>query len=180
MPLSRNGELEVGGSIRFPKSRVSGWLRPRAERGVYTAEDHGWKGESRSPLVPEGHRRKLAGGQSAPADAAPGSSTKKCSLPQRGIEETDLGPHSTAYQPTVPSLIATANETLTPNRTGRFSDAPLGHGSAHHVHRGPRPLARPCPRLISCGVPPGRGTARLARFLRPRLAVLFYAIRSTR
>ena len=36
--------------------------------------------------VPEGHRRKLAGGKAAPADAAPGRS-HEITMPQRGIEE---------------------------------------------------------------------------------------------
>ncbi len=38
-----------------------------------------------------------------------------------------------------------------------FSDAPLGHYAFRDRDRGLRPLARTCPRLISCGVPPGRG-----------------------
>ena len=37
-------------------------------------------------LVPEGHRRKLAGGKTAPAGAAPGWRTKRA-MPQRGIGE---------------------------------------------------------------------------------------------
>ena len=39
---------------------------------------------------------------------------------------------------------------------GDFFDAPLGQGSVARINRGRRPLTRPCPRLISCGVPPGR------------------------
>ena len=44
--------------------------------------------------------------------------------------------------------------------TGIFFDAPLGHDSIPRANRGRQPLARSCPRLISCGVPPGRSARR--------------------
>ena len=47
-----------------------------------------------------------------------------------------------------------------PRRVARsrygFFDAPLGHGTTSRAFRGLRPLPRTCPRLISCGVPPGQ------------------------
>ena len=54
-------------------------------------------------------------------------------MPRRGIEEEQPS--------TTPRAPREAN--------GRFSDAPLGHEGFCHGHRGPHPLARTCPRLIS-------------------------------
>ena len=48
---------------------------------------------------------------------------------------------------------------------GGFSDAPLGHGHTQRANRGLRPLLRPCPRLMSCGVPPGRESDGRAVFI---------------
>ena len=90
-------------------------------------------------LVPEGRQRTLAGGKSARADVAPGWGGKRA-VPRRGIGEK------------FPTSLA---RTFL-SRRGAFFDAPPGHGPICDPNRGRRPLARTCPRLISCGVPPGR------------------------
>ena len=96
-----------------------------------------------SLFVPEGRRRKLAGGKSAqrarppvapPNGPCPSGASKKflvAASPQ----------HS--RHPSSPRAI--------------FFDAPLGHRAMWHGFRGLRPPGRPCPRLIASGVPPGRG-----------------------
>ena len=105
-------------------------------------------------LVPEGHRRKLAGGKLAPASAAPGCPAKR-TMPQRGIEEVFGVAHAAAF---LPRLVASdqSDRQRATSIPGCFFDAPLGHGTTRHDFRGRRPLARTCPRLISSGVPPGR------------------------
>ena len=151
------------------KHRSSSYVTGNRKNATFTpqkATDR--KVSSGPPLVPEGHRRKLAGGKSAPADAAPGSSTEKLSLPQRGIEETAptltahrISPRS-AHRPLARNRECTAH----PKSLGKILRCPAGARPTSHVHRGLRPLARTCPRLNSCGVPPGPGTTRLAQFIR--------------
>ncbi len=105
-------------------------------------------------LVPEGHRRRLAGGKPAPAGAAPGRPAER-GLPQRGIGEV----FAVVRPATSPPLsVASGRSGRRPSPTihGHFFDAPLGHGATRHRNRGPRPLAQTGPRLISSGVPPGR------------------------
>ena len=47
---------------------------------------------------------------------------------------------------------------------GKLLRCPAGAWPVRRGNRGRRPLARACPRLISCGVPPGRGTKRRRQF----------------
>ncbi len=79
--------------------------------------------------VPEGRRRRLAGGKSAPADAAPGN----------GAEDLGAPAGHRRNGPRREPITAAA---ICPRR---------------RAHPGAAPAARACPRLISCGVPPGRG-----------------------
>ena len=105
-------------------------------------------------FVPEGHRRRLAGGKLAPAGAAPGCHAKRA-MPQRGIGEVFGVVRPTASPP---PLVASGRSSRQRSASvpGQFFDAPLGHGGTRHGFRGRRPLLRTCPRLISSGVPPGR------------------------
>ena len=105
-------------------------------------------------LVPEGRRRKLAGGKPAPAGAAPGYRVKRA-MPQRGIEEVFLGDRPAASSP-APVASGRSSHRRWSGIPVHFFDAPLGHGVTRHGFRGRRPLGRTCPRLISSGVPPGR------------------------
>ena len=105
-------------------------------------------------LVPEGLRRRLAGGKLAPAGAAPGCPAKR-TMPQRGIEEVFGVAHAVAFPPPLVAAGQSDRQRAT-SIPGYFFDAPLGHGTTRHDFRGRRPLARTCPRLISSGVPPGR------------------------
>ncbi len=116
-------------------------LRPQQPGHQETASD-GWL------RVPEGPRRKLAGGKPAqrarppvmpPNRPCPSGASKKflAAAPQH------------FRHPSSPRAI--------------FFDAPLGHGTTRHDFRGRRPLRRTCPRLISSGVPPGRGLGVPAR-----------------
>ena len=116
--------------------------------------DHRRMAADASLLVPEGHRRKLAGGKPAAAGAAPGCHANR-GLPQRGIGEV----FSVAHPAAPPSPLVAAGRSGRQRSTrvpGQFFDAPLGHGATRHRFRGRRPLTRTCPRLISSGVPPGR------------------------
>ena len=98
-------------------------------------------------FVPEGHRRKLAGGKLAPAGAAPGGHVERGHAP--------AGHRRNFWHRSARSVSATARRL---GQAGQFFDAPLGHGATPHGFRGRRPLTRTCPRLISSGVPPGRET----------------------
>ena len=91
-------------------------------------------------LVPEGRQRRLAGGKAARADAAPGG-RRENAMPRRGIGEKYPNSFARTFH----------------SRRLAFFDAPPGRGPICGGYRGPRPLPRTCPRLISCGVPPGRG-----------------------
>ena len=112
-------------------------------------------------LVPEGHRRKLAGGKSASADAAPGGCANR-PCPNGASEKVPVLSavrHLAAgWPPPQTRPILTRARTPSPSRRVlvHFFDAPLGHGATPQGYRGLRPLPRACPRLISCGVPPGR------------------------
>ena len=105
-------------------------------------------------FVPEGHRRRLAGGKPAPAGAAPGCHAKRA-MPQRGIGEVFGVAHAAVFRPR-PVAAGQSDRQRATSLPGCFFDAPLGHGTIRHDFRGRRPLARTCPRLISSGVPPGR------------------------
>ena len=112
-------------------------------------------------FVPEGRRRKLAGGKPAPAGAAPGYHAE-CGMPQRGIGEVFGVAHLGASPP---PLVASgrSDRRPSPHIPGHFFDAPPGHGGIQHGFRGRRPLARTGPRLISSGVPLGRKPGGHAR-----------------
>ena len=105
-------------------------------------------------LVPEGRRRKLAGGKPAPAGAAPGCHAKRA-MPQRGIGEVFGVARPALFRPPLVASGRSGRQRAT-SIPGHFFDAPLGHGATRNGFRGRRPLARTCPRLISSGVPPGR------------------------
>ena len=105
-------------------------------------------------LVPEGRRRKLAGGKPAPAGAAPGCHAKRA-MPQRGIGEVFGVARAAAFRSPLVASGRSDRQRAT-SIPGHFFDAPLGHGATRHGFRGRRPLVRTCPRLISSGVPPGR------------------------
>ncbi len=83
-------------------------------------------------------------------------------MPQRGIEETPRGATSlkSGQISAAPDALVSTTQTGAPPPVAEFvaifSDAPLGQGTFSLRFRGRRPLARPCPRLISFGVPPGR------------------------
>ena len=107
-------------------------------------------------FVPEGPRRKLAGGKRAQRARPPvGPPNGPC--PSRGIEEGFRRGCSEA----APSLLVGAGRSNRRRSTSShsfFFDAPLGHRTTRDEFRGRRPLARTCPRLISSGVPPGLPT----------------------
>ena len=126
-------------------------------------------------LVPEGHRRKLAGGKPAQAGAAPGCRAERA-MPQRGIGEVFQAGRFRASQPPHVALGSPGRRRWS-SIPRHFFDAPLGHGTTQHRFRGRRPRARTCPRLISSGVPPGREPAGHAppkgnqrRGIRPELS----------
>ena len=115
-------------------------------------------------LVPEGHRRKLAGGKNAPAGAAPGCRAERA-MPRRGIEEISRAVgHAASLQPFGGSRPAgdqfpEPSTAIGPQNCRPISSMPRwGTGATPQGGRGLRPLPRTCPRLISAGVPPGRKT----------------------
>ena len=55
-------------------------------------------------------------------------------------------------------------ELLRDGRRQKLLRCPAGAWPVRRGHRGPRPLVRACPRLISCGVPPGRSAKRRRHF----------------
>ena len=105
-------------------------------------------------FVPEGPRRKLAGGKPAPAGAAPGCSAERA-MPQRGIGE-GFGVARPAASPSLFVASGRSGHQRSVSNPDQFFDAPLGHRATRPGFRGRRSLARTCPRLISSGVPPGR------------------------
>ena len=112
--------------------------------------------------VPEGRRRRLAGGQSAPADAAPGTRAEWLRAPA-GHRRNGPGCGPIAGGPTCPRRRAMAG-TLRDGRRQKLLRCPAGAWPVPRGNRGLRPLALACPRLISCGVPPGRRENRRRQF----------------
>ena len=130
----------------------------------------------RTFAVPEGRRRRLAGGKSAAADAAPGNRGEWLRAPAGHRRNGRNAGHSVALLgsgvgcPTCGGRQAVA-ETPRAWRRQKLLRCPAGAGLVRRGNRGPRPLARACPRLISCGVPPGRGANRRRQFFGSLIAV---------
>ena len=112
--------------------------------------------------VPEGRRRRLAGGKSAPADAAPGNGAEWLRAPA-GHRRNGPGRWPTAGGLSGQRRRVVA-EPLRGGRRQKLLRCPAGAWPVRRGHRGPRPLARACPRLISCGVPPGPKARRRRLF----------------
>ena len=121
-----------------------------------------WSVRGRPVPVPEGRRRRLAGGKFAPADAAPGNGSELLRAPA-GHRRNGPECRTFAGDPIGPRRRATA-ETLRNHRPRKLLRCPAGARPVRRGNRGPRPLARACPRLISCGVPPGPGAKRRPHF----------------
>ena len=164
----------IGGSRRFLSALVLGtttlqYLRmPRgfcrcAGGNLTTRElsDHQRIHADAWLLVPEGRRRKLAGGKPAPAGAAPGCHAERA-MPQRGIGESfGVGRPAANPSPLDAPCRSGSQRRIKAARTSsqppaHFYDAPLGHRAIRDGFQGRRPLLRTCPRLISSGIPPGR------------------------
>ena len=141
---------------------TAGWSRDRT-----TWERHSRAGgfpcsvRGRTVPVPEGRRRRLAGGKSATADAAPGSWAEWLCAPAghrrkgpgcRPITGGTIGPRRRVVARMLRGV-----------RRQKLLRCPAGACAVRRGNRGPRPLARACPRLISCGVPPGRNARRRRR-----------------
>ena len=137
------------------RSRTS-WERPSRAGGFP------WSIRGRPFPVPEGRRRRLAGGKSAPADAAPGNRAAWFRAPA-GHRRTGPDCRMIAGGSICPRRRAVV-ETLRGGRRQKLLRCPAGARPVRRGNRGPRPLARACPRLISCGVPPGRGARRRQQF----------------
>ena len=112
--------------------------------------------------VPEGRRRRLAGGKSAPADAAPGNRAAWLRAPA-GHRRNEPGCGPIAGDPIGPRRRVVA-ELLRGGRRQKLLRCPSGAWPVRRGNRGPRPLARACPRLISSGVPPGPKARRRRKF----------------
>ena len=112
--------------------------------------------------VPEGRRRRLAGGKSAPADAATGSGAELFRAPA-GHRRTGPECRMIAGSSICPRRRAMA-VTLRDDRPQKLLRSPAGAWPVRRGNRRPRPLPRACPRLISCGVPPGRSAKRRRPF----------------
>ena len=104
--------------------------------------------------VPEGRRRRLAGGKSAPADAAPGNGTECLRAPAGHRRNGPECRTITGGDPDCPRRRVVA-EIRRGGRRQELLRCPAGAWPVWRGNRGLRPLARACPRLISCGVPPG-------------------------
>ena len=154
------------------RRRMGGWLDVRPGLPSRSQpSDHRKFAADASLLVPEGRRRKLAGGKTAPAGAAPGYHAEQA-MPQRGIGEV-FGVTRSAASPAPLVTSGSRGRWRLVGVPGHFFDAPLGHRAPGHGFRGPRPLARTCPRLISSGVPPGlepgrHGLTTVRETARPR------------
>ena len=129
-----------------PRTQPRSGKNPRVPRGFCRcpgppAEDHGIVANAWL-VVPEGRRRKLAGGKPAQRAWPP-------VLPPDGPCPSGASKKNSA---------ASSPQHFRQHASPRafFFDAPLGHGVRWHGFRGRRPLGRTCPRLISSGVPPGR------------------------
>ena len=121
-----------------------------------------WSVRGRPVPVPEGRRRRLAGGKSGPADAAPGSGAE-CLHAPAGHRRTGPGRWPIAGGPICQRRRVVA-EMLRGGRRQKLLRCPAGAWPGWRGDRGPRPLARACPRLISCGVPPGPKARRRRQF----------------
>ena len=106
--------------------------------------------------VPEGRRRRLAGGKSAPADAAPGNRAAWLRAPtghrRKWPEATSGGGNAAGRTPP------------------KNSSMPRWGMARSAAQPGAAPAARACPRLISCGVPLGRRAKRRQQFFGRRPA----------
>ena len=101
--------------------------------------------------VPEGRRRRLAGGKSAPADAAPGNGAENRGAPAGPRRK---GP---GREPITAAAICSRRRVVAELPLPGNSSMPRWGMVRSAAHPGAAPAARACPRLISCGVPPGRG-----------------------
>ena len=123
-----------------------------------------WSVRGRVVPVPEGLQRRLAGGKSAPADAAPGNGAEWLRAPA-GHRRNGPGCWPIAGGPIGPRRrVVTVR--LRDRRRQTLLRCPAGAWPVRRGNRGPRPLARACPRLISCGVPPGPKARRRRQFSR--------------
>ena len=136
----------------------------RGSRNGTTWERHSragcfpWSVRGHPVPVPEGRRRRLAGGKSAPADAAPGNRAG-CLRAPAGHRRNGLGCRTIAGDPIGPRRRVVA-DLPRGERRQKLLRCPAGARPVRRSNRGPRPLPRACPRLISCGVPPGRRAKR--------------------
>ena len=105
--------------------------------------------------VPEGRRRRLAGGKSAPADAAPGDGAAWLRAPA-------------GHRRNRPAATSAGGKAAgwTPPKTSSMPRWGMARSAAQP---GAALAARTCPRLISCGVPPGQRAKRWSQFLRCEL-----------
>ena len=117
-----------------------------------------WSVRGHPVPVPEGRRRRLAGGKSTPADAAPGNRAG-CLRAPAGHRKNGLGCRTIAGDPIGPRR-RVVEALPRGGRRQKLLRCPAGAPPVRRSNRGPRPLPRACPRLISCGVPPGPGTRR--------------------
>ncbi len=111
-------------------------------------------GRERPVPVPEGRRRRLAGGKAAPADAAPGNRAAWLRAP-------------TGHRRKWPEATSGGGNAVerTPPKTSSMPRWGMDRSAAQP---GAAPAARTCPRLISCGVPPGRRAKRWRQFISRR------------
>ena len=115
------------------------------------------------PIVPEGHRGRLAGGKTAPADAAPGRPAEivrcPCGASKKPALNLQLLPRIPQFTHREAAPCDSAHGESYPDAAplGKVLRCPAGAWPFRRVNRGLRPLTRACPRLISGGVPPGRG-----------------------
>ena len=148
-------------SATEPQPKQSGTLFPRRWFPFFVS--------ARTFSVPEGRRRRLAGGKSATADAAPGIRREWLRAPaghRRNGPDAGRSPAwlwSDVGCPTCGRRRA-VTEMLRGWRRQKLLRCPAGAWPVRRGNRGPRPLARACPRLISCGVPPGREAERRRGF----------------
>ncbi len=145
--LNRSATVRVaacGAARERRKFLTTAALRPRRSR-------------QRPVPVPEGRRRRLAGGKSARADAAPGNRATWLGAPtghRRKWPEATRGGGNAAGRP--------------PPKTSSMPRWGMARSAAQP---GAAPAARTYPRLISCGVPPGRRAKRWRPFFGRRPTV---------
>ena len=153
----RSGNIGAG-AVEISSTVAGAWpLRAGTARAPKSSQRGMAESVSCRPFsVPEGHRRRLAGGKSAAADAAPGNRGEKSGAPA-GHRRNGLGCRAIVGDAICPRQRAVV-ETHREGRRQRFLRCPAGAWRVWHDNRGLRPLARACPRLISFGVPPGPST----------------------